>query len=222
MTFNNCEIVVNDLFDELSEENKRLFNELLFANKCLNKLQEFKYSFYLYSNKIRQSLESNEWQILEKLLQELNGFVIRKNIRTKNNELTSDDNEKGEDVLLPKIETSDQSIVCGLKSSDHYMDCEETESSDYANDKEEEREEPSVKKNRPILRFNKVDDKSKEEVVFLRCQYTGCDQIFSTVRQFNEHSSTMHLNDNIGDLLRCPYDNCRERMANEAHLTKTY
>src|SRR2546421_3620365 len=32
----------NDIFDELIAENKRLFNELLFANKCLNVLMKFK------------------------------------------------------------------------------------------------------------------------------------------------------------------------------------
>ena len=35
-------IKVNDIFDELSEENKRLNNELLFANNCLNVLNKFK------------------------------------------------------------------------------------------------------------------------------------------------------------------------------------
>src|SRR5258708_15507158 len=31
-----------DIFDDLIAENKRLFNELLFANKCLNVLMKFK------------------------------------------------------------------------------------------------------------------------------------------------------------------------------------
>src|SRR5882757_10543379 len=32
-------ISINDIFDELMVENKRLLNELLFANKCLNELK---------------------------------------------------------------------------------------------------------------------------------------------------------------------------------------
>ena len=35
-------IKVNDVFEELSEENKRLLNELMFANKCLKVLITFK------------------------------------------------------------------------------------------------------------------------------------------------------------------------------------
>ena len=206
MTYENCVIVVNDLFDELSEENKRLFNELLFANKCLNKLQEFKYSFDLYSNKIRQSLELNEWQILEKLLQELNGFVIRRNIRTEINKLKSDDNEKSEDVLLPKIETSDQSIVCGLKSRDHYMDYEETKPSGNATDTEEEREEPSVKKNRPTTLKTKrvsqsltssmvipienndlLDNNTDNSELKMKCTHNGCGQTFTNPQKYSLH-----------------------------------
>jgi hypothetical protein len=39
-------IRINHIFDELIEENKRLKNELLFANKRLNVFNEFK--SYLY------------------------------------------------------------------------------------------------------------------------------------------------------------------------------
>ena len=35
-------ILVNDIFDELLDENKRLLNELLFSNKCINLFIEFK------------------------------------------------------------------------------------------------------------------------------------------------------------------------------------
>ena len=196
MTFENCVIIVNDLFDELSEENKRLFNELLFANKCLNKLQEFKYSFDLYSNKIKQSLESNEWQILEKLLQELNGFLIRRSIRTEINDLTSDDNKKTEDVLLPKIETSDQSIVCGLKSRDHYMDCEETKPSGNATDTEEEepttcdnsRASQSLKSSMVIpIENDLLDNDTDNSELKMKCTQTGCGQTFTNPRKYSLH-----------------------------------
>src|SRR5882757_11040125 len=43
-----CEIVINDLVDELSEDNKRLFKETLVLRQCFDVLNEFK----IYLNKI--------------------------------------------------------------------------------------------------------------------------------------------------------------------------
>ena len=51
---------VNDIFDDLKEENKRLFNELLFADKCLKFLTEFKSFVDLVINKINNYLEEND------------------------------------------------------------------------------------------------------------------------------------------------------------------
>ena len=53
-------INVNDIFDELKEENKRLLNELLFADKYLKYLTEFKLFVDLVINKINNSLEEND------------------------------------------------------------------------------------------------------------------------------------------------------------------
>ena len=53
-------IIVNDIFDELKEENKRYLNELLFADKCLKCLTEFKSFVDLVINKINNYLEVND------------------------------------------------------------------------------------------------------------------------------------------------------------------
>ena len=50
------EIVVNDVLEELNEENKRLFKQLLFADKCLKVLIE------LNSNQFKLNLEENNKQ----------------------------------------------------------------------------------------------------------------------------------------------------------------
>ena len=50
-------IIVNNIFDDLKEENKRLLNELLFADKCLKCLIEFKSFVDLVINKINNYLE---------------------------------------------------------------------------------------------------------------------------------------------------------------------
>ena len=49
----DLDIKVNDIFDELSEENKRLNEELIFTNNCLNVLNRFKALF----NKIYTKFE---------------------------------------------------------------------------------------------------------------------------------------------------------------------
>ena len=53
-------IKINDIFNDLKEENKRLLNELLFADKCLKCLTEFKSFVDLVINKINNYLEEND------------------------------------------------------------------------------------------------------------------------------------------------------------------
>ena len=53
-------IIVNNIFDDLKEENNRLLNELLFADKCLKCLTEFKSFVDLVINKINNYLEEND------------------------------------------------------------------------------------------------------------------------------------------------------------------
>ena len=53
-------IEVIDIFDDLRQENKRLLNELLFADKCLKCLTEFKTFVDLVINKIDNYLEVND------------------------------------------------------------------------------------------------------------------------------------------------------------------
>ena len=67
-----CSIIIEDIFDELKEENKRLSEELAFIREKQKVFIQFQNAFDLYSNKIKQSLESNEWQIFEILLTKLN------------------------------------------------------------------------------------------------------------------------------------------------------
>jgi len=58
-------IQINDIFDDINQENNRLKNELLFANKCINILYKFKY----YLNRICDNFGNN---LDQKLAQELN------------------------------------------------------------------------------------------------------------------------------------------------------
>ena len=74
-----CSIIIEDIFDEIKEENKRLSEELAFIREKQKVFIQFKITFDVYSHKIKQSLESNEWQKFEILLTKLNDFSdIRK------------------------------------------------------------------------------------------------------------------------------------------------
>ena len=53
-------IKVREIFDELTEENRRLLNELLFAERRLKCLTEFKSFVDLIFNKINVYLEEND------------------------------------------------------------------------------------------------------------------------------------------------------------------
>ena len=60
-------IRVNDIFDELFAENKRLLNELLFSNKCLNVLIEIKYNFNSIIDELNTNLNENQLKTIEDL-----------------------------------------------------------------------------------------------------------------------------------------------------------
>ena len=79
-----CSIIIEDVFDKLKEENKILTEELAFIRERMKLLIDFKFSFDLYSNKIKQSLESNEWQKLEEVLKKINEFLDSREM-SKNN-----------------------------------------------------------------------------------------------------------------------------------------
>ena len=76
-------VLVNDIFDELFDENKRLLNELLFADKCIKVLNKIKTFLDLNSNEIKVNLVSKQLKVFNDLLQtieevfrEKNSFVI--------------------------------------------------------------------------------------------------------------------------------------------------
>ena len=61
-----------DVIKQLTEANKKLSEELVFIRERMKMFTEFKFIFDLNSNKIKQSLDSNEWQKFEKVLTKIN------------------------------------------------------------------------------------------------------------------------------------------------------
>ncbi|XP_054166604.1 histone-lysine N-methyltransferase PRDM9-like [Oppia nitens] len=61
-------VEVNDIFDDLMSENKRLVNELLFANNCLNLLNELKSYLQIIHAKYKTMIaeeDVKQWQTLQ-------------------------------------------------------------------------------------------------------------------------------------------------------------
>ena len=68
-------LVTEETVKNLTEENIRLCEELVFIRERMKMLIEFKIMFDLHSNKIKQSLDSDEWQKFEKILKKINDFA---------------------------------------------------------------------------------------------------------------------------------------------------
>ena len=79
MAIKKSSVVVNDVLEELSEENNRLLNELLFANKCLKVLSQFKTFIDFHSKQFKSVLNENNFKEFEELNQKLNEIVIKIN-----------------------------------------------------------------------------------------------------------------------------------------------
>ena len=72
-------ILVNDIFDELFNENKRLLNELKFTEKCIEVLNEIKVFFDSNSNEIKLNLVSNQLKVFNDLCERVDKVIEEKN-----------------------------------------------------------------------------------------------------------------------------------------------
>ena len=91
-------IKVNDIFDELIAENKRLLNQLLFSNKCLNVLIEIKTNFNSIINELKTNLSSNQLKTIEDL------EIKYKNIESEKQQIISNNEENNELINEINIE----------------------------------------------------------------------------------------------------------------------
>ena len=78
-----CSFITEAIVQKLSDENKRLSEELSFIREKQKVFNQLKITFDLYSNKIKQSLESNEWQKFEKLLIKINTIKVNEFVKTR-------------------------------------------------------------------------------------------------------------------------------------------
>ena len=69
------EILVNDIYDELFEENKRLLFQLVFADQCLKALIKFKAFVDFISTKFKTKFNSNESKKFDKIREEVDDIL---------------------------------------------------------------------------------------------------------------------------------------------------
>ena len=158
MVRKKCQIVVNDVFDELTQENNRLFDELIFADKCLTILLEFKTFIELNSDNFKLNLEENNLQKYEDLCEKVNKVLNEKSLRYKR----FDNNIKSE----VKSEVNDNKCVNKLEIIEKDFD---------------ERRPKSDRRNRQ----KKI---KSIKVKIQRCDWPGCQFQSSAKDSLRKHS----------------------------------
>ncbi|XP_054167418.1 zinc finger protein 425-like [Oppia nitens] len=108
-------IEVNDLLDEMMTENKRLVNELLFANNCLNLLNELKSYLQIIYAKYKTMIAEEDvkkWQTLQESVDTtVDEYNRCKQIqKKKKTEKDSDINQ--ESSSGQRLQTSETSLSC--------------------------------------------------------------------------------------------------------------
>ena len=183
----NSQIVVNDVLEELNEENKRLFNELLFADKCLKVLIEFKSFVELNSNQFKRNLEENNKQLYEELCEKVKQVLDEKNnfqknfndnnsIEVKNKEIIINNNKE---LKISKILILKSPIKVNVKHSNNYNQKLDKSVNYYSKFRQQFSE--CIESNYS----NKRREKRRTNPLF--CRYPGCDRKFAYNHELENH-----------------------------------
>ena len=151
------DIKINDILEDLCEENKRLLNELMFANKCLKILINYKTFIDFISNKIKTNLDANESQKIEKLNKDIEEVLKERNQLIRRKQITRNEN------LSPNTIRSEDENNISNKSIDR---SEDGLRSEVNNNSEEINFKDYIKSNilnKSVVNDNQNDIKSKDE-----------------------------------------------------------
>ncbi|XP_054162165.1 zinc finger protein 675-like [Oppia nitens] len=219
-----CEIVVNDLFDEIINENNRLCNQLVFAMKCLDVLQTFE----TFIRKVmtfktiiinEQQLSSQDIQTLDQLDNQLQEVVTEIPKWKERNKKFIKISDKAEEVvtyinqsitkwrILKKsdieanILSTDRPIVLKknlitINESKDINNCEQQ--TNEINRQIQEKRFPCFVRD---CHFNchQINDfvfhlQSCHAIIRKMCTREGCNQLFSDLRDFEKHVFKCHSN----------------------------
>ena len=202
-----CFLKVNDVFDELREENKRLNEELMFANNCLKVLDEFKRLLFRICGKFETIIGSEDKQELNRLEEEFNS--ISKSSETKN-QIKVEFNEKSTELSENLSENRDKNEINIRRSG-------RTDRKVYAIPvKRRLPKTESKPKRKPIvipkpeeepnslllLRRNNFDAKTQSYV----CPNPFCDKSFDGRRKLYDHFRIIHCKKKT---FFCSHENCK-------------
>ena len=206
-------ILINDIFEELSEENKRLLNELMFANKCLNVLIRFKTFIDFIFNKIETNLDSNNCQKFKELRKEVEDIFEEKEKITNQN--IKEENQSKQTLPLKSTTSALNSSERFEKTSKNSLnemilpnDINSKESEDFvdnyesifdSNDSTEEESFKSVKS----VKIKETFDLKKRFV----CESVGCGKAYTTSDRMKRHFRTHFLEES----LKCEIKGCEYR-----------
>ena len=209
-------IEINDILVELLDENKRLLNELLFANNCLTKFIEFKSFIEIVFNKVNNYLEPNDCRRFKDLNNDIKKTFDRKQINNFNqtkcrinfqNEENSETNGLrseepiGEDIhILEDNETTHvleknlnnyliNNIRSKIKSEefgDQFNSDEDTD--DY------EPEQMFDFSDQSVTSDEDMDSDYGPKGGPLKCAIDGCEKIFNSRSGLTKHRRRCHSN----------------------------
>ena len=205
-TQNNDYIEVNDVFEEFNEENKRLVNELNFANISLNVLIKCKKLSKRIYEKYYKNIDSEDKQKLKQLDEEFNSINLSVDEFMKQNVCIKTEEQNIFEIKEKDInrETNEESIIVSTVMSTEDMDIisemdvkSETifEIKDMTNSDSTD-VSPHIDNNTEIRNEKKINDhsflnnKTTKITKVLDCQL--CDETFDTKLELNGHKS-VHL-----------------------------
>ena len=215
-------IRVNDIFDELKSENKRLLNELLFANRYINKLVEFKSLIDEKTNQIKQCLESDQLKRYDVLAEEITTLSQQLFLRQLDITLTNDDitdqqmfesygQDFGEENYGVEAIYGDDGVYDG-------EDAEEDEEGDPDDDDEPLRSLQNMLEDLSPSQKAKVGRRRK----FLVCDWSDCGRTFASKQYLD-----LHVKSHLGEKpktgrrrkqLVCEWPDCGRVFASKQYL----
>ena len=186
-------LVIKDIFEELSEENQRLLNELIFANKCLNIFIEFKTIVNSMFNTFKDNFSSIDSQKYEELNEKLNEVVTELNDKRR---IDFDYNVKQEVNLCNGYEEDN-----GLNSSEDSIG-----SDDKQTLKSQQKRPKAVKRLRcksPDCEFsaNSVEEMQEHWNKKYNCHYSNCRFRTNKLSNINRHLSVHVKRDDNSDTI---------------------
>ena len=209
----SVEIRINDIFEELNDENKRLLDDLSFANECLIKLVELKNFVELIFIKIRHNLEENQSNKYEKLNNGVNEVLQRrpdiKDLKSIDNEIidnfvnsendikfshnfAENDNELSDDPNDPDYDISGKVITGRLKIlKKKKLKTSETFPERATNGLNVKFKKKRGRKPKNYSNPDTNGIKPKKETIV--CDYGDCDQVFKNSNSYEKHKRVVHL-----------------------------